>query len=283
MTQEKLETVCQLCIFATHNDKTDPLLQTGCLAGEIDRFKKEGIELKEYVDDDDRKFYGIPDRICLYFRTKEWLNSLPNGENLLLVARDEITLRMEAIIYIDEDSDFKDIGITVDSLSRGKIKPTCIIFCDHQNIRPSTFRKWVEGRCTKTAWRAEHIRETEADFYRCIDVCMKKASGRYTAIFRAGFYVPDDFISELDIALNDKYERFLYLKPCDDSINGTVIQNAVNANLSGNKKHPLLDKIERKVLEQECPHMIRRVDEIIPSMKYPQSQLLSRATITPNL
>jgi len=192
---------------------------------------------------------------------------------------------MEVIVYIYENTTFEQMGATLDSLTKGKIKPTTIIFCDNQNIRPSTFRNWIQGRCIKTSWRTEHIRE-DADFNRCLDLCMKKASGLYVGIFNAGFIVPEDFISSLDIALNDDLERFLYLEPCDIHNNGIVVHKAVNKIERGNLNTPLIEKLRMKVTKQECQYMIRKVTEIVPSMTkatYQQSQLSSPATTTNSL
>lgn len=285
--EEKIETVCRTCVFGAYEDMDDPKLQTGCKAGMIDIYRKQGVRFKEYVDDYDQKFYGVLDRLCPYFRTREWVNKQPEEEDLLLIARDEMTLMMEVIIYIpeQEDSPFVNIGLTLDSLARNKIKPTKIIFCDHHNIRPATFRKWITGRCAKMGWRAEHIREHDADFYRCIDICMKKATARYIGVFTSGYWVPEDYISSIDSALHDRFERFLYLEPVDQYHNGMTIQCVINKHMRGNAESPLIRKLRKKTLEQECPHLIKKVTEIVPSMleKSQQSASSSLVTTMPNI
>jgi hypothetical protein len=277
----EIETVCQTCIFATYEDPTDDALQTGCLAGRLDKFKETGVELIEYEDEHGHKFFGIPNRLCVYYRNKNWLDRQPEEDDKVAIVRDEITLRMEAIIYINSKSNFQDMGLTVDSLSRGKIKPTTITFCDHKNIKPSTFRKWVEGRCNKMGWRAEHIREPKSDFLRCVDICMKRVKTQFVSVFSAGFKVPEDFISSLDIALNDDMERFLYLEPIDGK-NGMVVQRVVSKNYRGNAVNPLLEKLREESLEQECPEMVRKITELVPSMDQisQQSQSSSRVITT---
>jgi hypothetical protein len=180
---------------------------------------------------------------------------------------------MDVIIYIGpDDEEFQSAGKTTDSLAFNKLKPNNVIYCDHKNIKPSTFRKWAEGRCTKMGWRAEHIRESNADALRCIDICMKRSKAMYVAVFKAGFVVPDDFISQLDVALNDELERFLYLTPYEDDVNGMVLQKIASKNFHGNRENPLIDKLRKKALEQECPEMIRPVTDLVPSMKKPNSQ-----------
>jgi len=249
---EKIETVCRNCVFVAYEDMDDPQLQTGCQAGMIDIYRKQGATFKEYVDSYEKKFYGIVDRICPYWRTKEWAEKQPENEDLLLIARDEMTLRMEVVIYIPPSREvpFVDIGITVDSLARGKIKPTKLIFCDHHNIQPARFRKWITGRCAKMGWRAEHIRESDADFLRCLDLCMKRARERYVGVFTAGFYVPEDYISSLDVALHDRFERFIYLEPVDELNNGMTVQNVLHQFNRGNRESPLIEKLRQKTLEQ---------------------------------
>jgi hypothetical protein len=263
---EKVETVCRLCVFAEYGDDSDTLLQTSCEARQIQRFRAEGIQIKEYVDDDERKFFGVPGRSCLFFRNQEWKDKQPVDEDLLIIARDELTLRMDVIIYIPDGATFTDIGTTVDTLARGNIKPSRIVFCDNQNIRPSTFRDWAQGRCHKVGWIAHHIRE-EANFERCVDLCMKQAKGRFTAVFTAGFEVPPDFISDIDKALHDDFKRFLYLIPCDEQYNGMVIQNLVSKTFKSNRENPLAYKLEREALAQKCPEMIKEVTEIVPSLR----------------
>jgi len=263
-----VETVCKDCVFATYEDPEDINLQTGCQANMLQRFEDTGVTLNEYIDEDqNQKFFGIPGRVCLYNRPQSWKDLLEAKQNtdLIGVARDEMTLRMEVIVYIGEEDDFTTIGMTLDSLAHNKLKPSKVVLCDHQNIRPSALRTWLAGR-VPLAWRAEHIREGDADFMRVVDIGAKKTTSEFFAIFRAGEVVPKDFISSLDKALHDDLERFLLLKPYDDKGNGMVIQNVIHKQIGGNRDKPLVEKLENVTRSQECQHLIKEVTSLVPSL-----------------
>jgi hypothetical protein len=263
---EGCETICHNCIFATYSDPSREKTQTGCHANMLARFVKQGIEPKEYYDDDGNEFFGIPNRVCPFLRFSNWKEKQPSDSDLVAIARDELTLRMEVIIYIEKDGSFETIGTTLDSLANGKIKPSRVIFCDNFKIKPSAFRKWLDGRC-RMGWRCEHVTEDNADFYRCIDICMKKIKSINFAAFHAGFKVPEDFISNLDIAINDNLERFLYLRPCDLAGNGIVMQRLIAKPIGGHRDSLLLDKLERVAEVQKCQYLVKDVVELVPSLK----------------
>jgi hypothetical protein len=257
-TNEQVSTTCENCVFAVFDAAEK--LQIGCLAGILDKIQRQDVELM-LQEKDNRKTIIIPGRVCLYCRNEAWKERNSNGVPLLEVARDEITLRMEVIIYFGPDDKFVELGKTVDSLCNGYIKPTKITFCDHKNVRPSTFKNWVENRC-RTSWRIEHIRE-DAGIDRVIHICAKKVRSLFFSIFKSGYEVPKHFISSIDSALNDDLERFILLKPVDD-LNCLTLQTMVHKQLAHGQLN--VEFIEKVAEEFKCKHMIKRATDIVPNI-----------------
>ena len=86
---EKVETVCQHCVFANCNEHG---VQFGCAAGMLDVYAEQGITFKKYNRPSlEGEFFGIPGRVCPYLRYDAWLQQQPEGEDLLLIEREEMT------------------------------------------------------------------------------------------------------------------------------------------------------------------------------------------------
>lgn len=266
VNSESVETVCLNCIFAGWNNTGNK--QTGCSIGILQKYVNNGVELREYVNEEEVEFYGLPGRICMYNRTQHWLdkhqNTLPI--DIPTVVRFEIKIPMTYILYVDEDATWDDIRNTVTSIHSHLQLPKELIFVfNKSNFRPSVVKQELNSFCVIN-WRAEFIAD-DMDHLKCLDLCIKKAKTVYVAFFEIGSWIPDDFIQSIDSFINDELGRFLLLTPIDDSLNGLVVQTHLARNIGGSREgKSLINKIKNVTEIQACPYLVRPVTEIVKSM-----------------
>jgi len=257
--EDKVETLCLNCIFAeweinTYGNKE----QVGCSAKILTKFDYE-----ECIDDKTKtEFYAIPGRVCLYNRSEAWAKTHTSMEDLVLKARQEITLRLTTVVYMGENHTEDDLINTIKSLVQNKLQPCYIIFIFNDvKLAPSYLMPLLAKHLSDShiQFRMEFIQERGASTFRCIDICTKKVETTFFAWFNAGFIVQPNFISNLDIALNDNLERFLVLTG-DENYNGLVIQRLIARQIGGSiGERNLLEKLKHIMEAQECQHLIKPV------------------------
>jgi hypothetical protein len=74
--ESPIGTYCNKCIFARHEElKTDSMdskdlitRQNGCSLRLLPVFERNGGDLVEFADEDGNEFYGIANRVCVFYR-----------------------------------------------------------------------------------------------------------------------------------------------------------------------------------------------------------------------
>lgn len=261
--ESKVETVCQHCVFAEFSE--GGAKQFGCRMNVLSKMKEQGTKLKLHHDVKSDIFYNsIPDRVCVYNRNKVWADHF-NNENLIVVVRKEVQPNMGFVIV--SNGIVYDLQTTLSSIWRMTQKPHFICVAFTNNIKPSEALNILSKYIPKIPHRIELILEEGATYERMVDICFKKFEGQYFASFESGQVIPSTFISDIDEALNDRFERFLLLKPIH-GIHGMVAQRIVTRQIGGNSEDTLVNKLERVAKAQKCPHLIKHIREIVPSLNY---------------
>jgi len=262
--QDRIDTLCGTCIFAGYNEDK---VQTNCAANDmLHRLQQQGKQVV-LEDMDDHKCFKIIDCVCHYWRPSTWHESATSDEELAALvdaARREMMLDADIIVYCGPNTTFDEIACTVDSIKKMSIQPIRIYFANDHMERPGKFTLWVQEN-VELKWRVESVLTEYDNFLRAIDAVSDKCQSRFVSVFRAGFQVPPNFLQELDIALHDRLERFVYLTPIDD-LNGTTFIRNIHSLLKGNKYGMMAEQIKKLSEEQQCPEMIRLVQELVPSM-----------------
>jgi hypothetical protein len=259
-----IETLCKDCVFAEYEDK----VQINCKIGQLDVLTDAGASTVQ-VTEDDKTFFIIHDVFCMYWRDKGWLSDRRhlNDEKLKSIARKEMRIHYEAIIYANDS--LADLQVTVESLKNQSIPPkriTVIRYNDNR-LRPPQIVQYLQT-LENIAWaNANRINDG-----RDLDSLIHSASTNepIAAVFNAGFVVPDGLFEELDIKVNDQYLRFALILP-NSSGNGmilsTYIFKAVGGNFNGETGE--YDRsFESKIKETKWESMIYQINKQFAS--FPQ-------------
>lgn len=267
---EDTKTVCRDCAFAEYEDVT----QTGCSLGKLDKFREVGGCVIVPAYDEEKEFFIIQDRFCVFWRSLEWGASLEkagfNEKSIRECVRGEVNGKFATILYFDKDSKLKDVKSTVASLKSGFLVPTKIIFCDNKSGIDTKDILEI-AKSSSIEWRLERIAEADATQQRCVDICVRKLRAMdnpYYSCFRAGVRVIKNFYSDIDKALNDDLIKFLALYPKEEEEDGLisdgfVAQTHLHKTIGGNREKSVLAKLIHVTESQECPELIKPLTEIV--------------------
>lgn len=249
----RVDTFCGTCLFAKYDDEHK---QVGCEAAMLERFKEQGKAVVHTETPDGYRFCVIQDCICYYWRPFDWRPQEEDIEKLVKIAREEITLTADIIIYCDKNTTFDEVEDTIKSINNMTLKPVRVYFANDHMVTPGEFVMWARTKLDMS-WRVESVIVEYDSFLRAVDAVVDKCTSRYISIFRAGFIISKDFLKSIDKALHDDLDKFVYLKPID-SINGMTYQRNLHELLGGNKKMSIQEKIEKLTEEQKCQTMIKQ-------------------------
>ena len=95
------------------------------------------------------------------------------------------------------------------------------------------------------------------------------------SVFTSDFIIPNRFVEEIDIALNDNMQRFLLLEPIDSQNNGLTFQSFIFNFLRGNEEavvdddsekpaNTIVEKIKYIATTQNLTSMIKKCEDICP-------------------
>lgn len=260
---EKVETVCRHCVFAEFSE--GEAKQFGCQIDVLSKMKSQGTKIQTNKDVKDNISYNsIPGRICVYNRNQTWADHF-NNEGLIAVVRKEVRPQIGFIII--SDGDLVGLQLTMTSILEMSQKPKFVCVAFTHTIKPTIALNILAKYFSKIPYRVELILEEGASHERVVDICFKKFDGQYFASFESGQFIPPNFIAKIDEALNDRLERFLLLKPIH-GIHGMVAQRIVTKQIGGFSDDTLMNKLERVANQQKCLHLIKNVQEIVPSLNY---------------
>jgi hypothetical protein len=269
-----MNTSCQYCIFKQMLGKR----QTGCQLGRIAKWKSSNVTLTRENKAGQTHFI-INDKLCNMLRVPEW-GMKNKGQNLKELVRKEVSINMDTIMLVEEWHTIDDIKLTLDSIIQQNLKPRTIRMVVNvtgltKNILDLSFDTIPEG----ILWKIDEIIERTSEGNRlmsaeCLDIIAYRIESPIFAVFLAGFKVPQTFIEDIDVAINDRLIEFSLLMP-DSFGNGLVVQTEVYKTLSG--CHPmeidgeiidnLPDKVRAIAKQNNMEYMVQNVSDICSPMK----------------
>jgi hypothetical protein len=224
-------TNCLECVFATWDEKTN--VQVGCDLGRLKKLEANGatLKLEQFLgedvcgcgeggeDDEDllsrgKFYYRIEDRFCNACRNQEWGEQTPKSEWVRSVY-DKIQITMDIFVDAsDVNSNIDNIWETVQSAFCQAILPeTVYVVTSDEDLAFGIVQQLRDGAFGK--WQVETSSLEDA---------VKLSKARYHAVFKPGYDIPYNFISDVNDRLNIEMERFVALLPDEDG-NGLVVQN----------------------------------------------------------
>lgn len=277
-SQKSIETCCLGCVFSegrfVQKEKQLQFFQSsfGCKMKVLEKYKKQGEEIQDAIDESNSEFHVIHGRLCPYHRTPDWPGWRQAGEDdktndidaAMIMAREEVTLKPEVVIYYDGKNDPSTILATADALSKGEIVPTRLYIVNNSEIRASQLIKVLED-CT-IPWRIETIMEPGCTVERSFDIITKKCGAIFVTYFEAGCLPPEDFFKSIDVALYDDLDKFVCLEPIPGTINGLTVLRIFYKQADGNARSPIWEKAKKISEEQKCQYLVRPVTEIVTQL-----------------
>lgn len=267
----KFQTVCKHCVFAqgkyNENNEWTNFTQEKDLtkACKLDLLKKYGekYELKYDRDENGDWFYTVEDGICVFQRPPIWAKN-KKEEELGNIAREEIRLKPDVLVYVGSDFSLDDILVTLNSLNNAKLSPSKVYIVNNSEKRPSYFVNLMEENC-KIAWRVENI-IGDKTFGQAMDLAVQKCKNSHLFFCHAGYKFAQDYFYKVDKLLYDELYNFVCVFT-DDSIsefNGLMVSNILYKMVGGYKEARLEDKIKNLVLKEEKnKKLVRKYDDIM--------------------
>jgi hypothetical protein len=218
------------------------------------------------VFDEDKEFYVINDRVCMYKRSHNWRKEYKNDIEGQL--RTELDMTYVAIVIANDTSDLKDIESTCVSLYEQSLPPDMIIVIRtiDNKVIPSRISKFLQScehyRSVKK-WDVRNTINRELTVEKLIDNALENIpfTPKYYVVMEAikrlcpyGKNIPKDLISTVNEKILKHGLKFSILRRGELSI----IHFPSHETLSGNRgDHTLLEKVEHfnpnMVVEWEVP------------------------------
>ena len=173
----------------------------------------------EFVDEVNERDEGthvvINDRYCNLYRNKKspWAENL-NQEKALSKARAEIALKVSALIYFDSTHTVEMLRTSIQSCLDQQLKPVQIVVLNNQNdIAVSEVLKQMLVEYPGITWTNSRSLWGDGDIGLCVDDVLSQdlIVGAHFLLINSGTILNPELISDLDVSLNDKLERWMCL------------------------------------------------------------------------
>jgi hypothetical protein len=169
-----IHTPCKECVFAEYQDNT----QTGCAAGMLDKFKSAGYDIVE-VYDNDKEFFVINNKKCLFMRPQNWLikNKTNNINEALEIATKENQIKYILILDINDSTTLDSINTTLTFFNEQKIVPAGILVMTDKKYKLQVDIKNIAKLLdsTKIKWRIQKFIDEDLSFSQKIKAIIQSA------------------------------------------------------------------------------------------------------------
>jgi hypothetical protein len=268
-----VDTCCLGCVFAEGKVQAKgkklqfSQSQHGCDMGVLHKMRKRGEEIQDAVDNDGNEFHVIRGRMCPFHRTPNWEGwSKAKQQTIpaMVQARQEVQLKPDVVIYLDNDTEPFHVLETIDALNQGQISPARIYLANNSDMKPSQVMKLMSD--CPLPWRAETIADGPISRDGALDVITAKCTSIFVTYFSAGYKPPLDFFVPIDQALYDDLDKFVVLEPLLNSINGMTVLRTFYKQAGGNARKSIVDKAKKISKEQQCQYLVRPVTQVVTQL-----------------
>ena len=256
---KEINTSCKGCAFALWKIIT----QTGCAANRIEAFRDKNVLVAEAYDEE-REFFVVVDRVCMYHRPLTWRNVNASDEDEAKRARTEIPFPYHAIIIGGNST--RDILNTIMCVYAQKMLPKKITV-----VRPpgtlselDTIRKFLELKTDTQPiqWKIENIVNAEVDTMdKFLKLALTTDKHAYFVVFHADTKpVPaPDMMSTIANKVIDDLFQFAMIKGNDNG-SGLVIPLTTwkYYRITGDRDKTTVENIEED-LKCQGIHQIRQI------------------------
>lgn len=250
-----IDTICRDCVWA----KKEKGKQADCELNRLEKFKKNSpLCLSE-----DSSYYIIKDRYCNACRNSDWENRvIREGKDARTALYEEISLKIDALIYLDKNTEKQEIECTIRSLLDQKILPKNIVVLNKPAYMNGTelfflLKDLLED--TPVKYSVETVL-VDSDLWGEMNFGARRCPSQYFINLQAGTEIPHWLFYKINLYLNRDMERFSIIK--DGGFNKLVISKLLFDYVGANKDELAIDKI--KELAEACSqnHMIITYEDL---------------------
>lgn len=308
--KKSFQTICKNCVFANVLSNDNENQDDYChIPGRMGSFEEKGAEILNVHDPDHegKNYKIINNRVCNMMRTDLWqeIQGVRNQEayiskdrdRLVKIARDEIRAKCAFVIYMDneegersfiEDERMDSLAQTMKDIDSGIIAPGEIVVVNNCGIKPHNFimrlRNRVKKLEIKCKWKMEYILENDRTREEVLNdaiesVVKTSKNNHYIAIFFDGDRVPENYLSDIDSAINDSLLKFIALCPENkESLSGMFFQKLSCSIVGGQSmeketeseesdvKINFLENLIKLSEQQECQELIKPLKSVVKNL-----------------
>ena len=263
-------TSCDGCVFSIDDENGS---QTGCMAGQIDKYRSAGFEVLEVFDENEKEFYVVKDKLCPYYRPVQIKEHLGvTEEELLENIKAKLITPYHIIIFLRKEDSIEDLRKRLDELHSQEVKPRLVTVIDrsHQTqegLRAGEIIKLFHNNYSFDYWRTQTATARDQVDSDLVDLCYdntKKAKYLFYMVFEASMPIPSRLSEEIQTSLHDKMMSFVVLTPNSDGVGGGALKLA-HAKYAGNSfQIPLEEKVKHY---DDSVHLIIKAEELCPSFR----------------
>ena len=271
-----LTTSCKECIFSSYDEN---MVQTGCLQNKIEKIKNKKFKV-ETEKWENKEFFVIKDHICNTYRKESFLTNLTLDEAIIKAKKDS-GIKLGCFVMIDLFDEEK-IKQTLDSIVFQSRQFHEVVFCINNSIKISQVLKIINNKMESDGveefpfkWVIKSIVDDSYSGMLAVNLSWSSSQTTFFSCFKFGFSIPKEFSEEINFALTESLDKFLLLNGIDSDENGLTIQTYIFNLLKGNEEgiaedgtfvKTIYDKIEFVAKDQNLLNMIKKCEEICPSM-----------------
>jgi hypothetical protein len=262
----EISTSCKNCYFAEYKDNT----QTGCCLDRLEKYKNINAEVIEAYDDD-KEFYVIQDKICVYYRNHEFIEELglSDSEDILRTIKSELHAPYHLILFFRENDTQADLEKCIQGASNQKIKPKVFTVINkfNRHVEASKIMEIV-NHYGFDYWRIQNAANLEFEWDRdLIDLSYdstKKHKYLFYTVFETLQGIPFSFSEEIHDSMYEDLQVFSCLLP-NKNENGLTVLRIAQEKYSGSS---FGIKVEEKIkFYDDDSHLIKKVEDLCPSLK----------------
>lgn len=237
-------TSCKDCYFAEYLQSGQ--IQNGCRLGRLQRFQSHGGI--EQVNEDDYIFYKVK-RYCTTLRSKKWAEQF--FDPIEQVKR-EISLKHSIVGIYKEENDLEQLLQFVNSCLEQTHLPLEIVVLNEAGMKSAIqiSKFWDSVNLPdNVTFKNIYIMDFKND-KEAITELVGKIAGTFFSLFQLPYYIPPNFIKDLNVSINERLERWIMLT--NETFDGFTFQTKIFNRLKGNEPvevdGQLLETIYEKIM-----------------------------------
>lgn len=232
-----LHTTCKKCCFAEYTENT----QVGCSLGVIEKLRTTNPNDIVEVYDNDKEFFIINNRTCMYCRDHNWA-AFHKNDDLENKVRSQVQLKINYIIYYDATSTSEQLLDTLRSVNHQKLPTKSVIVLNNSGQELSgDIQSFLATH--QIPWVIEkffEIRTMDAAIDYFISKQPKKQN--WFSIAKAGYIYDHMYGYILNEKIVNNLEKILCVLP-DQNGNGGFFNKFTFAGAVGNKGFNFFEKM----------------------------------------